>query len=150
MHFYNSKFNRLYTTIICILLTITTYGQSEDYKKIELALTNADINTLLEYAPEINYGNVQFSTPNFKMKELNKTELNEELKTYYQDLSDFKYEQLFNDELNHLPFIVGKFVYNKKTEYVMIGMADFGGSFKYLSFQIVNQLPPNMKTLDKK
>ena len=126
-----------------------TFGQTEEYEKIKKAFSNADVESIVSLAPEPEFVTLQFSTPNNPEIGVNKQELGKHLNKHFESLGNFEYTQLFNDKVAHLPLVVGKLEGNGITQYVMIQMANIGGSFRYVSFSFFNKLPSNMRMLDK-
>lgn len=141
--------SELNSSIINVLLLVVsiipTFGQ--DYTAIEKALSTGDIQTLMKYAPDQNFGPISFSTLEYSI-ELKKEELPDHLTKYFQSLAEYKYVQLFADKVNYYPLVVGKFVSSERLEYLMIGMSKIEGEYRFMSFNIMKELPANMKVLD--
>ncbi|WP_421764887.1 hypothetical protein [Ekhidna sp.] len=100
-------------------------------------------------APESEYGPLHFSTPSIQEVAVTKQELGEHLTKYFESFGEFEYRQLFANDKKHLVLVVGKLIGSELTQYMMIGLAKFGENYRYISFSLLEELPPNMKHLDK-
>lgn len=140
---------KIFVLILTFGIVNSIFGQTKPYKQIETALSNSDIEVLVSLAPEPEFGTLQFSTPNNPEIGVSKNELSELLTKHFDSIGEFEYSQLFANNNGHLLFVVGKLTGDEFTQYAMIGLAKFGENYRYVSFSFLDQLPPNMKQLDK-
>ncbi|MBK6266083.1 hypothetical protein JKA74_13650 [Marivirga sp. S37H4] len=137
------------TLVLTIGTAISTFGQTEIYNQIKTAISDSDIESLVSLAPKPEYGPTQFSTPTEKEISVQKKDLGNRISQHLDTFGKFEYTQLFADKVGHLPLVIGKLKGDEKTEYVMIGLADFYGEYRYVSFGFLDKLPSNMRGLDK-
>jgi len=139
----------LLTLVLTIGTAVSTFGQTKIYNQIKTAISNSDIESLVSLAPKSEYGSTQFSTSADKETSVQKQDLGTRISEYLDTFGEFEYTQLFADKAGHYPLVVGKLKGVEKTEYVMIGLANFHGEYRYVSFGFLDKLPSNMRRVDK-
>ena len=139
----------IFTVLVILVTSMDSFSQEADVKKIENAFKNGDIETIVSYAP--GQGTLQFSSPlQPQEKGIEKNEFRHQIELLFKDKKNFKYRQLFSESQEALPsLVVGKIESNDQSEYIMMGLASFGTSNKFLYFAIMEALPPKMRALDK-